>query len=244
MLRGLFVTGTDTGVGKTAVAAALLHRYRADVPLRYWKPIQTGIEQDDDTAEVSRLGRCQPNEVLSSGVRLPHAVSPHIAARLRGCTIRLQPLIDSILAETNPRGVHLQVDQGRPTPAATSFETGPTRWIVEGAGGTLVPINESETIADLMIRLGLPVVVVTKTTLGTINHTLLTLEALRRRALRVAGVVMVGDRNAENRAAIERYGDVAVLGEMPSFDLLDAEQLAQWAATELDPQRQLLELLR
>ena len=117
-------------------------------------------------------------------------------------------------------------------------------WIVEGAGGTLVPVNESETIADLMVRLGLPVVVVAKTTLGTINHTLLTIEALRRRALCVAGVVMVGDRNAENRSAIERYGDVVVLGEMPYFDPLTAEQLAKWAETELDPQCQLLELLR
>ena len=221
MLRGLFVTGTDTNVGKTAVSAALMHRYRGDVPLRYWKPIQTGIEQDDDTAEVGRLGRCLPHEVLSSGVRLARPVSPHLAASLSGCTIRLQPLIDSILAEG-----------------------GPSRWIVEGAGGALVPVNDSETMADLMIRLGLPVVVVARTTLGTINHTLLTLEALRRRALPVAGVVLVGDRNDENRAAIERYGDVAVVGEMPSFDPLDAEQVARWAATELDPQRRLLELLR
>jgi dethiobiotin synthase len=221
VLRGLFVTGTDTGVGKTAVAAALLHRYRPDVPLRYWKPIQTGSEQDDDTAEVGRLGRCRADEVLSSGVRLPRPVSPHLAARLSGCTIRLQPLVDSILAEA-----------------------GPSRWIVEGAGGTLVPVNDSETIADLMISLGLPVVVVAKTTLGTINHTLLTLEALGRRALSVAGVVMVGDRNAENRAAIERHGDVVVLGEMPFFDPLTAERLAQWAEAELDPERRLLELLR
>jgi dethiobiotin synthetase len=221
VLRGLFVTGTDTGVGKTVVAAALLHRYRAEVRLRYWKPIQTGIEQDDDTAEVGRLGRCEPTDVLSSGVRLPRPVSPHLAARLSACTICLQPLVDSLFAE-----------------ASSSC------WIVEGAGGTLVPVNDSETIADLMVRLGLPVVVVAKTTLGTINHTLLTLEALRRRALCVAGVVMVGDRNAENRSAIERYGDVVVLGEMPYFDPLTAGQLAQWADAELDPERQLLELLR
>ena len=220
MLRGLFVTGTDTGVGKTVVAAALLLRYRAQAPLRYWKPIQTGIEQDDDTAEVGRLGRCEPTDVLSAGVRLPVPVSPHLAARLSGCTIGLQPLVDTLLAEA-----------------------GQSCWIVEGAGGTLVPVNDSETIADLMVRLGLPVVVVAKTTLGTINHTLLTIEALRRRALCVAGVVMVGDRNAENRSAIERYGSVVVLGEMPRFDPLTPERLAQWAATELDPRGQLLDLL-
>ena len=219
MLRGLFVTGTDTGVGKTVVCAALMHRYRAEAPLRYWKPIQTGIEQDDDTAEVERLGDCRPHELLSSGVRLPRPVSPHLAARLNGTTIELQPLIDSMPAN---RG----------------------GWIVEGAGGVLVPINESETMVELMIRLGLPVVVVTRTGLGTINHTLLTLEALGRRALPVAGVVMVGDPHAENRTAIERYGDTVVLGDMPRFDRLTAERLRDWAATELDPQQHLLELLR
>ena len=219
MLRGLFVTGTDTGVGKTVASAALLHRYRADVPLRYWKPIQTGIEHDDDTAEVGRLGACRPYEVLSSGVRLAHPVSPHLAARLSAYTIRLQPLVDSVLAEAGP-------------------------WIVEGAGGVLVPLNDRETIADLMTRLGLPVVVVARTQLGTINHTLLTLEALRCRSLQVAGVVLVGSKNPENRAAIEQYGQVMVLGEMPRFDPLTAERLADWARTELDPEQRLLERLR
>lgn len=212
MFRGLFVTGTDTGVGKTVVAAALLHRYRAEGPVRYWKPVQTGIERDDDTAEAARIGACQPHEVLASGVRLPRPLSPHLAARLSGSTIALGPLLDAILGE-----------RGSPF------------WIVEGAGGVLVPINDSETMVDLMIHLHLPVVVAARTSLGTINHTLLTLEALRRRALHVAGVVMVGDRNPDNRAAIERYGDVAVLGDMPLLDPLTPERLGNWAAKELDP---------
>ena len=76
-------------------------------------------------------------------------------------------------------------------------------WIVEGAGGVLVPLNDRETMVDLMAALALPVVVVARTALGTINHTLLTLEALRRRRCSVAGVVMVGAPDAENRAAIE-----------------------------------------
>jgi malonyl-CoA O-methyltransferase len=97
---------------------------------------------------------------------------------------------------------------------------------------------------DLMRQLDCPIVVASRTALGTINHTLLTLEALRRRALEVPGVVMVGDRNAENRRAIERYGDAPVLGEMPRFSPLDATDLAAWAATELDRDRRLLEWLR
>jgi len=214
VLRGLFVTGTDTGVGKTVVAAALLHRHRADGPVRYWKPIQTGIEQDDDTAEAERLGACRTHEVLTSGMRLPRPLSPHLAAKLSGVTIAIQPLLDTIHAE-----------RGSPF------------WIVEGAGGVLVPINDSDTMADLMIRLQLPIVVVARASLGTINHTLITLESLRLRALHVAGVVMVGDRNHDNRAAIERYGEVAVLGEMPRLDPLTPERLGEWAAKELDPHR-------
>jgi dethiobiotin synthetase len=115
---------------------------------------------------------------------------------------------------------------------------------VEGAGGVLVPINETEMMADLMSALGLPVLVVARTALGTINHTLLTLEALRQRTLRVTGVVMVGDRNAENRAAVEGYGNVRVLGEMPHFSPLDPAELAAWAAAELDRDGRLLEWLQ
>ena len=107
-----------------------------------------------------------------------------------------------------------------------------------------MPVNDSETIADLMIHLDLPIVVVARTALGTINHTLLTLEALRRRSLHVAGVVMIGSPNADNRAAIERYGDVTVLGEMPLFGPLGAGPLAAWAESALDPDGRLLELLR
>ena len=224
-LRGLFVTGTDTGVGKTVVSAALMHRYRSAVSLRYWKPIQTGVEQDDDTADVARLGRCGADEIRRTGIRLPRPLSPHLAARLHGTTIALAPLVESM--------VRLEPCAGERA-----------GWIVEGAGGVLVPINETETMADFIGALGLPVLVVARTALGTINHTLLTLEALRRRAFQVPGVVMVGDRNAENRRAIERYGDAPVLGEMPRFSPLDAADLAAWAATELDRDRRLLEWLR
>jgi dethiobiotin synthetase len=102
---------------------------------------------------------------------------------------------------------------------------------VEGAGGVLVPVNATQTMADFMVMLGLPVIVAARSTLGTINHTVLSLEALRARGLRVAGVVMIGERNAANRAAIELYGHVAVIGEMPRFDPLTRESLRTWAET-------------
>jgi malonyl-CoA O-methyltransferase len=119
-----------------------------------------------------------------------------------------------------------------------------TSWIVEGAGGLLVPINEWQTMADWIAYLSLPVVVVARSGLGTINHTLLTLEALQTRWLRVAGVMMIGELNAENRAAIEKYGRVPVIAELPALAPLDAEALAKWSAANLDPQGRLLEFLR
>src|SRR5579863_3409206 len=91
-MKGLFVTGTDTGVGKTIAAAALMHRYRDAAPLRYWKPIQTGIEIDDDTAAVRRMGACAEQEILAAGVRLRKPVSPHLAARWAGRRIDLAEL--------------------------------------------------------------------------------------------------------------------------------------------------------
>jgi dethiobiotin synthase len=220
MPRGLFVTGTDTHIGKTVVSAALLRRFRALAGLRYWKPVQTGIEQDDDSAEVRRLSDCPAEQVFDRGLRLRHPVCPHLAAKWSGVTLGLQEVT-----------------------ALLDGESASDRWIVEGAGGVLVPINDSEFMSDLMRLLGLPVLVVARSGLGTINHTLLTIEALRARSLVVAGVVMAGDRNADNRAAIESYGRVRVLGEMPRFAELTPALLSNWSA-QLDPEGALLEFLQ
>ncbi|MEO5926670.1 MAG: dethiobiotin synthase [Bryobacteraceae bacterium] len=188
-MRGLFVTGTGTGVGKTVLSAALTLARGAS----YWKPIQTGSESD--TAEVQRLTGCT---VLDQGVRLPDPVSPHLAAKRAGLRITLADVL--------------------------AFAPTDGDWIVEGAGGVLVPINETEMMLDLMERLALPVVVAARTTLGTINHTLLTLNAIRSRNLTVERVVMVGDRDPDNRHAIETYGRVQV-SELPWIEPLTPEAL-------------------
>ena len=219
MRRGLFVTGTDTGVGKTVVSAALLRRYGEEAPLRYWKPIQTGVPPDDDTAEVRRLAAGAGGEVVDGGIRLPDPVSPHLAAARAGETIDLEPLVARAAGEPD------------------------ARWIVEGAGGLLVPINRFALMADLIGRLGLATLVVARSTLGTINHTLLTLEALRARSLAVAGVVMVGDPDRDNREAITRYGRVDVLGELPRLEPLSAAALDGWVRGGLDPGGRLLRWL-
>ena len=205
-MRGVFVTGTDTGVGKTVVSAALVSAFRRDRAVGYWKPIQTGIEEDDDTTEAARLASCSPEEIFPDGIRLERPLSPHLSARLANFEITLENL------------------------AAMQNRLSPDRfWIVEGAGGLLVPLNDSAMIADLIEALRLPVVVASRAGLGTINHTLLTVEALRRRNLKIAGVVMVGEPNSENRRAIEAYGKVKVLGEIPHLETVSPSAIAEVA---------------
>ncbi len=190
-MTGIFVTGTDTGIGKTLVAAWLVRNWRAT----YWKPIQSGIMDGSDAACVADLAPGMP--VYPSTYVLEAPLSPHEAAAREGRRIDLDAFT---------------------LPAASPL-------VVEGAGGVLVPLNETATMIDLIARLGLPALVVARSTLGTINHTLLTLEALARRGLEVAGVVMNGPPNPANRRAIEQYGRVAVLAELPPLPVADAAGL-------------------
>jgi dethiobiotin synthase len=198
------------------VSSALLARYGSTSALRYWKPVQTGIEQDDDTGRVESLTGAS---VLDAGVRLPRPLSPHLSARLAGRPIELDALLAT--ARTQPPAV---------------------RFVVEGAGGIFVPLTDDALVVDLVRALALPVVIVSRTTLGTINHTLLTLEALRSRGLPVAGVVLNGPENIENRNAIAAYGRIAILGHLPIIEPLARDTLARDAA-RLDPDGRLAEFL-
>lgn len=204
------------------MSAALVCRYRSVVPVRYWKPVQTAADQDDDTATVRRLAACRPVEIFDEGLRFAPPVSPHLAAQRTGLEIDLSQV--AALVEAQP---------------ATY------RWIVEGAGGVLTPLNGSDLMIDLIARLGLPAIVVSRTSLGTINHTLLTLEALRARSISIAGIVMVGPDNIENRRAIDDYGRAPNLGDMPVLTPLGPESLGRWASKKwLDPKEHLMEFLK
>ncbi|MDE0104109.1 MAG: dethiobiotin synthase [Bryobacterales bacterium] len=198
-MRGIFVTGTDTGVGKTVTSAVVLAAIRKFGPAGYWKPVQTGIENDDDTAEVERLADGSAEEIAQDGIRLPRPLSPHLAARLAGRSLRIEQLME----------MAGRLDSRR-------------FWVVEGAGGLLVPLNDTEMMADLIRSLGLPGLITARSGLGTINHTLLTVSEMRRRGIPIAGVVLVGEPNTENRRAIERYGGVDVLAELPVLKRLVA----------------------
>jgi malonyl-CoA O-methyltransferase len=198
--RRVFVTGTDTGVGKTLVSACLVRAWDA----AYWKPLQTGLaDEPGDTASVTTLAELTPDRCHAPAHALAAPLAPHAAALLEGVSIRLDELV--LPAETRSL-------------------------VVEGAGGLMVPINDRALMIDLIAQLGLPAVLVARSTLGTINHTLLGLEALRARNLPIAGVILNGPPNPGNRAAIEQFGRVRILAEIPPLSPLDAAAVARVAA--------------
>jgi dethiobiotin synthetase len=185
-MSGFFVTGTDTGVGKTVLSALLV----AALDGTYWKPVQTGAIEGTYRDSIRLWSGCPEERILPERYRFDPPVSPHLAARDAGVRIALDAF-------------ELPASMGdRPC-------------IVEGAGGAMVPLNEHDLMVDLMRRLGLPVVIAARTSLGTINHTLLTLAALRGAHVSVRGVVLIGAENIENRRAIEHYGKVGVIGHIP-----------------------------
>ncbi len=206
-MQGFFVTGTDTDVGKTVVSAWLLaHLDALQHETRYWKPVQAGTEPETDSATVGRLAELTEDRILPEAYVLPEPMAPHEAARRAGIVI----------------------DMSKITPPTSG-----RMLVVEGVGGMLVPLTDDRYVIDLAGALGLPVVLVARSTLGTINHTLLSLEALRRRALPVAGIVLNGPPTPHNREAIERYGKIAVIAEIPRMDPVTRARLLD-IAPELD----------
>jgi dethiobiotin synthetase len=157
----------------------------------YWKPVQAGTRPETDSAIVRRLADVPAERILPEAYVLSEPIAPHEAARRSGITIDMAKLVPPAC--------------NRPL-------------VVEGAGGLMVPLTDDAYVIDLATELHLPVVLVSRSTLGTINHTLLSLEAIRRRGLPLAGVVINGPETPHNRAAIERYGQVEVIAEIPWLD--------------------------
>jgi dethiobiotin synthetase len=197
-LRSCFVTGTDTGVGKTILAAAIVAAVRArGVAVRALKPVITGLE------EPARPGSTHDHELLAlvagstpaevATITFGPPVSPHLAARLAGRPIDPARLLSAIRA------------------AARDAEM----LVVEGVGGLLVPISEDYSVRDLARDAGLPLVIAARPQLGTINHTLLTLEAARAAALEVAGVVLTPWPRAPSAVELSNRETIARLGEVP-----------------------------
>lgn len=165
----------------------------------YWKPVQAGTADGTDAERVALLSGLPRERILPEAYRLATPCSPHRAAQIDGVTIA-----DAALA----------LPAHRPL-------------VVEGAGGALVPLRDDLTVADQIARWGLPAIVVARTTLGTINHTLMTVEVLRARGVAIHGVAFVGEGNEDSEATICRIGQVRRLGRLPLLATLDAPTLAR-----------------
>ncbi len=212
--RGVFITGTDTGVGKTLVTTALaICLTQRGLSVGAMKPIETGYgdgsaEGSDAARLYAAAGMTDPVEAMSP-YRFPDPLAPIDAARRAGTTIRLQTIVAAYRT------------------LAAKHEL----MLVEGAGGVLVPISTRATMRDLIERIGLPVLVVGRTAIGGINHVLLTIEALARRRITIAGIVLNrtkdaapatvdGMQEASTLALLRERSGAPVIGPVPYEPLL------------------------
>lgn len=197
-VRHVFVAGTDTDVGKTVISAILT----AGLSANYWKPVQCGLDGKSDRELVQEMTRLQDEHFYEETYRFAQPLSPHAAAEIENVVI----------------------DMGKIRLPDDSFEK---TLIVEGAGGLMVPLNDTCFMIDLVKKLGMPVLLVARSTLGTINHTLLSLEALRSRGIAVLGVVMNGPCNRGNREALEKFGKIPVLAEIEKISSIHSVDFAE-----------------
>lgn len=199
MVMPFFITGTDTNVGKTVIAAVL--KLALDIP--YWKPIQSGADGEiTDSIRIQQLTSCRPESIFPSSYRFKAALSPDQAAALENVKIDLHQCL---------------------LPTKGSL-------IIEGAGGVLVPLNQEHCVIDMMHVFQVPIVIVARGTLGTINHTLLTIQALKQKNLLIKGIIFTGHLNKDNQHAIEKWGQVKTLFHLPYFETVNYHSLHSWSS--------------
>lgn len=208
MKNDLFVTGTDTNVGKTVLSALLV----AALDGMYWKPIQTGASEGTDRNTVMTLAGIPEDKTFPEAFCYEPPVSPHLAAEAVGETIDLAEI----------QLPHRDQDSGA--------------LIAEGAGGVMVPINWQQSMRDLIVQLKMPVVVASRTALGTINHTTLTVNTLRDAGATVKGVVMIGPENRDNERSIQRCAGVSIIGRIPVLERINRVTLLRVFHSSFDRQ--------
>lgn len=164
----------------------------------YWKPVQAGLADGTDTQSVAQLSGVDAAYILPEAYCLKTPCSPHQAAQIDAMPIDCDTLI---------------VPDIKPL-------------IIEGAGGALVPLNNETTYADIFARWQIPTIIAARTSLGTINHSLMTIEALRRRNVPIFGIAFIGDEIIESQNIICAIGQVRSLGRLPFIDVLNSENLA------------------
>jgi dethiobiotin synthetase len=195
MSPGIVVAGTDTEIGKTVFSAGLAALLGAN----YWKPIQAGLIGETDSQLVARLGGLSSDRIVRERYSLKTPASPHQAAAIDGVRITMDSL------DVPDTG-------GRPL-------------VIEGSGGLLVPLDDTTLYIDVFARWRFPVVLCARTALGTINHSLLSIEALRHRNLHILGIAFIGDGNPESERIICEIGQVRRLGRLPRLSPLTQSAL-------------------
>jgi 8-amino-7-oxononanoate synthase len=202
------VVGTDTGVGKTVVSALLLRAAMARGPVRYWKPVQTG--SDDDTQCVTELAAAEACHLLPNLASFALPASPHAAAAAEGDNLYLADLQSALHRH---RAAHSD-----------------SRLLLEFAGGLLVPfaLDPPAMQADWLASMGAQVVLVARSGLGTLNHTLLTIEAMRARQLQPDALFLVGEPHPSNREALGVLTSIAQIYEVPHWPSMSTDSLDAW----------------
>ncbi len=221
MANGIFITGTDTGVGKTIVAAALAYAFKQrQIDFGYIKPMESGIPDDDcltsesDAARVKKAGALSASFAEIVPFTFPEPLAPLLAARRAGIEITKIDLINTIKNLINPRQLT----------------------IIEGAGGLLAPLCKDFLVFDLIKELKFPALVVSRTALGSVNHSLLTLDRLRRENIPILGLIAnhtTGNPGIAEETFTEQlteFDPVTILGKLPYCpglrpDFSDWEQL-------------------
>lgn len=205
--NGYFVTGTDTNIGKTIISTILVEKIKGV----YWKPLQCGLNENGlkDSDIVKKILMLEKKRIFKEVYFFKDPISPNLASH--NCNIRVSM---NLLKSSVP-------NCKRPV-------------IIEGAGGLLVPINKKELMIDLIVKINFPVIIVSSTKLGTINHTLLSIEALKKRNQKLHGIIFVGD---ENKKVIDTifnfskkiYKKSKVLGVIPYYKQLNKKNIKKAA---------------
>jgi dethiobiotin synthetase len=198
-----FITGIGTNIGKTLVSAIISEALNAG----YWKPIQAGDLGDSDSMKVKELISNTKSIIHPESYRLNHAMSPHAAAALDGINIDLNLILDDYLKIKSQNTL-----------------------VVEGAGGLMVPLNKQSLVIDLIKKLEISVILVSQNYLGSINHTLLSVEALKARNIPVKGIVFNGPPNRETEEYILSYTGLKCLLRIPELSNLNQGIIKEYAA--------------
>lgn len=200
MSNACIITGTDTDVGKTVFAAMLMLALDAN----YWKPVQCGVAEGVDTKAIQRMTGLPEERFFPEAYIFSEACSPHLASEIDGVTIDFDRLF---LKKEMMRDV--------------------APLLIEGAGGLMVPLSRDVLQINHFKKTGLPVILCARSGLGTLNHTLLSIEALRVREIPIHGIAFIGDENTDNMRTVAEFSGERILGRLPVLPEINERTLME-----------------